>query len=122
MFLGIDLGTSAVKAVVLARTHRVLATGSAPLTVAQPQSLWREQDPADWWRACESAVVGALAALAATGADPGEIECIGLTGQMHGATLLDARGAVLRPAILWNDGRSSEECAWLERQVPSSRE
>lgn len=122
MFLGIDLGTSAVKAVVLDRTHRVRASGSAPLSVNQPQALWREQDPRDWWRACETAVRGALAALTAAGADPADVECIGLTGQMHGATLLDRRGEVLRPAILWNDGRSFEECAWLESRVPSSRE
>jgi xylulokinase len=56
MFLGIDLGTSSVKAVVLDRGHRLLATGSAPLAVQAPQPLWREQDPADWWTACDAAV------------------------------------------------------------------
>lgn len=122
MFLGIDLGTSGVKAVVLDRGHQVLASGSAPLAVEQPHSLWREQDPRDWWRACDEAVRQALAGLAAAGRSPGDVAGIGLTGQMHGATLLDAQGQTLRPAILWNDGRSAEECALLERQVPRSRE
>jgi xylulokinase len=121
MFLGIDLGTSSVKAVVLARGHRVLATGSAPLTVQQPQPLWREQDPQAWWSACDAAVLQALAQLAGTGQGAADVEAIGLTGQMHGATLLDARGETLRPAILWNDGRAHEECALLESKVPRSR-
>jgi len=122
MFLGIDLGTSSVKAVVLDRDHQVVASGTAPLTVDQPHPLWREQDPQAWWRACDDAVGQALAALAKAGRKPAEVECIGLTGQMHGATLLDGDGEVLRPAILWNDGRSAEECALLESQVPRSRE
>lgn len=122
MFLGIDLGTSGVKAVVLGRGHRVLASGTAPLAVDQPQALWREQDPEAWWQACDAAVQGALANLAAAGHGPGELECIGLTGQMHGATLLDGEGQTLRPAILWNDGRSAEECGLLERAVPRSRQ
>jgi len=122
MFLGIDLGTSSVKAVVLDRAHQVVASGTAPLAVDQPQPLWREQQPDAWWRACDAAVQQALAALAKAGRSAGDLACIGLTGQMHGATLLDAQGQALRPAILWNDGRSAEECALLERKVPRSRE
>jgi xylulokinase len=122
MFMGIDLGTSGVKAVVLDRRHRLVATGSAPLSVDAPQPLWREQDPAAWWAACDRAVAAALEDLRRSGSSPGQIEAIGLTGQMHGATLVDARGEVLRPAILWNDGRSSFECVELERAVPRSRE
>jgi xylulokinase len=122
MFLGIDLGTSGVKAVVLDREHHVVASGTAPLAVDQPQPLWREQAPQAWWRACDDAVRQALAGLAASGHKPGEVDCIGLTGQMHGATLLDGEGEVLRPAILWNDGRSAEECALLESKVPRSRQ
>lgn len=121
MFLGIDLGTSGVKAVVLDRDSRVRAAASAPLSVSQPQRLWREQDPADWWTACDRAVRQALEALRADGATPQSIDAIGLTGQMHGATLLDAGGEVLRLAILWNDGRAHAECAELERRVPDSR-
>jgi xylulokinase len=122
MFLGIDLGTSSAKAVVLDRTHRLVATASAALTVDAPQPLWREQHPRDWWKACDTAVRGALSQLADAGRSAREIEAIGLTGQMHGATLLDDRHEVLRPAILWNDGRAAAECVELERRVPRSRE
>jgi xylulokinase len=122
MFLGIDLGTSSVKAVVLDRAHQVLAAGTAPLAVDQPQPLWREQEPEAWWQACDGAVREALAGLAAAGHSPGDVACIGLTGQMHGATLLDAQDQVLRPCMLWNDGRSAAECGLLESKVPRSRE
>ncbi len=121
MFIGLDLGTSGLKALLLDRAHQVRATASAPLTVQQPQALWREQDPADWWRACETALAALLQAAAAQGIAAGEIAAIGLSGQMHGATLLGARDEVLRPAILWNDGRSAAQCAELERRVPDSR-
>jgi len=121
MFLGIDLGTSSVKVILLDRRHQVLASASAPLNVQQPQPLWREQDPADWWRACERALADVLAQAAKAGIRPSAIEAIGLTGQMHGATCLDAGGEVLRPAILWNDGRAHRECADLEALVPASR-
>ncbi|WP_431094587.1 xylulokinase [Polaromonas aquatica] len=122
MFMGIDLGTSSVKAVVLGRGHRLVASGSAPLSVDAPQPLWREQEPAEWWRACDAAVGAALQELRRGGHTADEIEAIGLTGQMHGATLLDGRGEVLRPAILWNDGRAAAECAELEQAVPRSRQ
>jgi xylulokinase len=121
MFLGIDLGTSGAKAVVLDRAHRLLATGSAPLAVQSPQPLWREQDPRDWWTACDTAVRDALRQLADAGHDAQAVEAIGLTGQMHGATLLGKDAEVLRPAILWNDGRAEAECVELERRVPRSR-
>lgn len=122
MFLGIDLGTSSVKAVVVDREHRLLASGAAPLTLETPQPLWREQHPAEWWRACDAAVSAALQALERGGHKGSGIEAIGLTGQMHGATLLDSSGEVLRPAILWNDGRAAAECVELERAVPQSRQ
>jgi xylulokinase len=121
MFLGIDLGTSSLKVILLDRRHEVRASATAPLTVQQPHALWREQDPGDWWRACEQALGQVLAQAAQAGVQPADIEAIGLTGQMHGATCLDARGEVLRPAILWNDGRAHRECAALEALVPASR-
>ncbi len=121
MFLGIDLGTSSLKVILLDRRHQVRASASAALTVQQPQPLWREQHPEDWWRACEEALATALARAAQAGISPAEVEAIGLSGQMHGATCLDAGGEVLRPAILWNDGRAHRECADLEAQVPDSR-
>jgi xylulokinase len=121
MFVGLDLGTSGLKALLLDRAQQVRATASAPLTVSQPQLLWREQNPADWWRACERALAALLREASAQGIGAEAIEAIGLSGQMHGATLLGARDEVLRPAILWNDGRSQAQCAELERRVPDSR-
>lgn len=111
-WLGIDLGTSAVKALLLDDEDRVVAESSAPLEVERPRPLWSEQDPEAWWRAVGEAVEP----LPLDG-----LRAIGLAGQMHGATLLDASDRPLRPAILWNDGRSSAECAALEAAVPESR-
>ncbi len=115
MFLGLDLGTSAVKAVLVDATQRVIGQASAPLAVQRPRPLWSEQDPEAWWGACEDAV-GAL--RAAHGSKWTAVRGIGLAGQMHGATLLDDADRVLRPAILWNDGRAGAECAELERRAP----
>ena len=111
-FLGIDIGTSSVKAALLDEAQLLLGEASAPLSLSRPQPGWSEQDPADWWQATEAAV-GRLdrAALA-------EVAAIGLSGQQHGATLLDGAGAVLRPAILWNDGRAQAECRELLDLVP----
>ena len=113
--LGIDLGTSGVKAALLADDDRVLATAGRPLAVSHPRPGYSEQDPEDWWRAVCASIdelhAGHTAALA-------EVEAIGLSGQMHGATLLDAAGRVLRPCILWNDGRSAPQCETLTRGWP----
>ena len=109
--LGIDIGTSSVKGVVLDDSGRVVAEASTPLDASRPHPLWSEQDPADWWRATDTTV--RLLGEAIDGGLSG-LRGVGVTGQMHGATLLDASDHVLRPAILWNDGRSSAECAELE--------
>lgn len=85
---------------------------SAPLTTDRPHLLWSEQNPSDWWSATHKAV----AALEAK--NRSKVDAIGLTGQMHGATLLDDQGDVIRPAILWNDGRSANACDRLEQAVP----
>jgi xylulokinase len=119
MFLGIDVGTSGVKAILIDSSQRVAATATAPLEVSRPHSGWSEQAPADWWVATEKAV-GSLRRT--HGRQIEAVEGIGLSGQMHGATLLDSSDNVLRPAILWNDGRSSLECAELEELCPRSRE
>ncbi len=112
--LGIDLGTTELKVLLLDREHRVLASAHAPLSVQRPQPLWSEQDPAAWWAALEAA----MAELKAGHADAlARVSAIGLSGQMHGAVLLDETDAVLRPAILWNDGRSGAQCATLARRV-----
>ncbi len=115
MFLGIDIGTSGVKAVLLDEQGVLVALADAPLGLSRPQPLWSEQDPADWWHACQQAVLALDPLLRA------QVLAIGLTGQMHGAVVLDARDKVLRPAILWNDGRAHAECAELEARVPASR-
>lgn len=115
MYLGLDLGTSELKALLLNDQHQVVATARSALSVQRLQPLWSEQHPADWWRALE-AVMDQLQreqpqALA-------QLRGIGLSGQMHGATLLDAQEQVLRPAILWNDGRSGAQCEQLQAAVP----
>lgn len=115
MFLGIDVGTSGVKAVIISATGEVLAQANAPLSVSRPHPLWSEQNPDDWWSATQAAVLALDAGLRAG------VMGIGLAGQMHGATLLGADDRPLRPAILWNDGRSFAECAELEAAEPQSR-
>jgi len=114
MFVGIDLGTSGVKAVLLDRAGARRASATVPLTLTQPHPRWSEQDPEQWWQATRAAMDQLILQAVQQGLAPAAIEAIGLTGQMHGATLLDAQGQVLRPAILWNDGRSEAECAELE--------
>jgi xylulokinase len=115
--LGIDLGTSSVKALLL-DDDRTLAVASAPLAVHRPAPGWSEQDPEAWWQAtCAS-----LDALHAEHRDTfAEVAAIGLSGQMHGATLLDAEHRVLRPCMLWDDGRSTAQCTELEAREPRSR-
>ena len=119
MFLGIDLGRSSVKALVLDPQGSILAQASARLEVQQPHPLWSEQDPDAWWRATHQAVQAASSQIQG---GLRRLQAIGLSGQMHGATLLDASDRPLRPAILWNDGRSQAQCVALERAVPRSRE
>ena len=122
MFIGIDLGTSGVKAVLLDRDGHVRCTATHALSVSRPQPRWSEQAPQDWWDATTGALADLLEEARAAGIGPAQIEALGLTGQMHGATLLDGQGDVLRPAILWNDGRSDTECRELEIAVPQLRQ
>ena len=119
MYLGIDIGTSAVKVVLTDDEQHIVDQASAPLTVARPQPSWSEQNPEDWWDGTRAA----MAQLRQRRANElGMVRSVGLSGQMHAATLLDAGGRPLRPAILWNDGRSSAECAELERREPRTRQ
>ncbi len=115
MFLGIDVGTSSVKCVLLDARDKVVAQSSAPLDLSRPQAGFAEQDPEGWWLATLRAVHDLPAA------GRGAVRAVGLSGQMHGATLLDRHDRPLRPAILWNDGRSALECEELERRVPRAR-
>ena len=108
MYLGLDLGTSGLKGIVMTAAQEVVAEATAPLTVQRPQEGWSEQSPNDWIAAAETV----MDALAAHGL--GAVKGIGLSGHMHGATLLDASDQVLRPCILWNDTRSHAEAAELD--------
>lgn len=110
-YLGIDLGTSAVKAMLIDADQRVVTSTQSPLAVERPRPGWSEQDPRAWISACE-AVLGALHATHAK--ELNAVGGIGLSGQMHGATLLDAEDEPLRPCMLWNDTRSSAEASALD--------
>ncbi len=114
IWLGIDLGTSGVKTIIMDQDQAVIGVAHAPLDVARPKPGWSEQDPADWWNAATATIDELTAKF------PGElsrVRGIGLSGHMHGATLLDKNDKVLRPCILWNDGRSSAECSLLEARA-----
>jgi xylulokinase len=115
VFLGIDIGTSSVKAVLVDEQQQVTAQNSAALSLQRPQPLWSEQRSEDWWDATVAAVLGLPAHARAA------VRAVGLSGQMHGATLLDAQDRPLRPAMLWNDGRAAAECLELERLEPGAR-
>jgi xylulokinase len=115
MYLGIDLGTSEVKVLLLASDARVIGTAGSPFTVSRPHPRWAEQNPADWWAGTRTA----LFKLRDQHPDAfAQIRGIGLSGQMHGAVLLDNEDRVLRPAILWNDMRSVDECDELTARAP----
>ena len=109
MYLGIDLGTSGLKAVLIGEDQKILGEATEPLSVSRPRDGWSEQAPADW-------IVAAEAALDALAADPGlgGVGGVGLSGQMHGATLVDASDQAIRPCILWNDSRSRKEASAMD--------
>lgn len=113
MYLGLDLGTSGLKAILVDVGGKVIDTVEYHYPNPHPHHGWSEQDPADWVRACEAALDDLHAR---TPGAVGDLRGIGLSGQMHGATLIDANDAVLRPCILWNDTRAAEEAAWLDAQ------
>jgi len=117
MLLGIDVGTSGSRALLLDEAGRTQSASADHEAFRSPQSGWAEQDPEDWWRACQLAV---RRVCEAGGTQASAIQAIGLSGQMHGAVLLDAAGTVLRPSIIWCDQRTDAECRWLERTVGAS--
>jgi xylulokinase len=118
MYLGIDLGTSGIKAVLVDDAETVVASHTEPLDIARPKPGWSEQTPEDWWQA----TLRALDAIAAAHSSAmAAVRGIGISGQMHGAVLLDKDGQPLRPAILWNDTRSERECRELEESFPDLR-
>jgi xylulokinase len=112
VLVGLDVGTTGVKALAVSPEGDVLARAEAAYSLSTPHPGWAEQNPADWWRAAETA----LASVA-----PDQAAGIGLSGQMHGLVALDENDRVLRPAILWNDQRTAAECAEIEERVGLSR-
>ncbi|TYC63446.1 xylulokinase [Rhodobacterales bacterium] len=115
MHLGLDIGTSGVKGLLMTEDFGVVASCGAELTVSRPKTGWAEQDPDDWIAAVRSVIDGLRASFPEAFS---ALRSIGLSGQMHGAVLLDENDRVLRPCILWNDSRSHSECAELEVRAP----
>src|SRR5271157_2867132 len=110
-FLGIDVGTGGTRAVIIDERGRVIASGSEEhVAFASPQLGWAEQDPRDWWRACGIAVRRALDSL---GTGDKQIACVGFSGQMHGAVMLDDHDEVVRPALIWCDQRTQPQVEQL---------
>jgi xylulokinase len=115
-FIGIDVSTTASKAIVIDEQGNVVASQGNPHRLSTPRPLWSEQDPEDWWEATCASLRTVLQQIS-----PDDIAGIGLTGQMHGLTSLDGNGKPLRPAILWNDGRSGPQCQEITEKVGASR-
>ena len=111
-FIGIDLGTSSVKILLVDETGAILKSVTKDYPLAFPHPGWSEQEPADWWEACCTGIRELLADQ-----DAADVKGIGCGGQMHGLVALDANDEVIRPAILWNDGRTAEETAWLNEKI-----
>jgi xylulokinase len=105
LFLGLDIGTSGVKAILVNADGEVEASATSALTLSTPKPGWAEQDPEDWWTATVSALFGLLVHQS-----PARVAAIGISGQMHSSVFLDAQGNVIRPALLWCDGRTTDEC------------
>ncbi len=118
IFLGIDVGTSGSKAILIDATGSVLAKSLIEYQLHTPKPLWSEQNPHDWWQATVQAIQNVLTISKTEASD---ISCIGLTGQMHGLVLLDQAGEVLRPAILWNDQRTGAQCDKIHNRVGIQR-
>jgi xylulokinase len=118
VYFGIDIGTSATKALAINSNGRVLAHAAAGYKVHHPRPLWSEQDPDQWWRATLDTV---RAVMRRARLRAGDVKAIGLSGQMHGSVFLDRQGKVLRPAILWNDQRTAAECAEIEQRAGGKR-
>jgi len=113
-FLGIDTSTTGSKALLIDERGQVIAVASSPHTLQTPRPLWSEQDPREWWEAVAASTKQVLAQAGISGE---RIAAVGLTGQMHGLILLDETGNVLRPAILWNDQRTQDQCDEIHRRI-----
>ena len=117
-FLGLDISTTGSKALLVDENGVVVATASSPHTLQNPRPLWSEQNPSEWWRAASTSIRSVLEKASIGGE---QVEAVGLTGQMHGLVILDARGNVLRPAILWNDQRTQSQCDEIHQRIGKDR-
>ena len=113
-FLGIDIGTSATKTLLIDPRGKILAESSFGYPLYHPKPLWSEQDPEDWWKATVKTV---RETVKKAKVKPAEVKAIGLSGQMHGSVFLDKKGKVIRRALLWNDQRTAAECAEIEKRA-----
>ena len=113
--IGVDVGTSGTRALAVTADGELVAEANRPHDLLTPRPGWSEQDPAQWWEATKAV----LAEVAGAAGD--DVVGIGLTGQMHGSVFLDASGAVIRPALLWNDQRTAAECDEITERVGESR-
>jgi xylulokinase len=118
LLLGIDIGTSGSKALLVDERGRVVASATFDYPMFTPRPLWAEQNPEDWWKATVGAV---RKVIADGGASADDIAGVGLTGQMHGLVLLDKHGYVLRPCIMWNDQRTGPQCAAITERIGAGR-
>ena len=116
--LGLDISTTGAKALLIDAAGSVVGSATSPLTLSTPRPLWSEQNPDDWWAGMAASIRQLLAEQSVAGDD---IAAIGLTGQMHGLVLLDQRSHVLRPAILWNDGRTQAQCDAMRQRLGRER-
>ncbi|MBX9878743.1 MAG: xylulokinase [Candidatus Obscuribacterales bacterium] len=119
VFIGIDIGTSSTKSIAIDGNGRILAEATAGYPLYQPKPLWSEQDPNDWWKATVETVQKVVKSAQLK---PSDVKAIGLSGQMHGAVFLDKNNSVIRPAILWNDQRTAEECVDIEKAAGGRNE
>lgn len=116
--MGIDVSTTGVKVLLVDESGNVVGTATTGLELSTPKPLWSEQNPADWWQGAVSSIRKVLRDTGVTG---GDVAAVGLTGQMHGLTLLDEQGAVLRPGILWNDQRTGPQCDEIRERLGKER-
>ena len=112
LYIGIDLGTSAMKLLLVDKIGAIVNSTTKEYPLRFPHPGWSEQEPSEWWGALLSGVTELL-----TGFDASEVVCVGVGGQMHGLVALDETDAVIRPAILWNDGRTAAETEWLNTVI-----
>lgn len=111
-FIGIDLGTSATKRLLVDETGTILSTVTKEYPLEFPKPGWSQQNPADWWKAVTEGIPELL-----NGFDASLVAGIGCGGQMHGLVVLDKNDAVIRPAILWNDGRTAKQVDYLNNEI-----